>query len=563
MDSLAALFDPATRFQRAYADYLRTRLRYLPCPGARRALESAWVEPRGWRAALTQHTRLAITGESGAGKTTALAYIAATTARALTHDPRAHVPLLFSARADSTLPHIYDLPRGLNFNATLTAQAPRTFFASVFASQRALVLIDDADELAPDTLRAALKEYQAAPIIVSAKRALPHFAEYRLPGWHDHQIERVAKQLALPNAAAFVAALKTHNVPRALSANPLTATLLAQLWQMTQTLATRRTALFAAFARALLGDTNGTLTALEDLALAMQRGQAVSNGLLAKSRGLLRATKHRGAEFTHELWQAYFAARALRRANDFTLLCLHLTDPAWRELILFYAGLGDATDVVLNLQSQGAAHLAARAVAHAHTVRADLRAATRQDLKNRAEAGDDDAFALLRELDDPTLVDEWATHLKDPDPGVRARAAAMLGRLQTDCGVDLVLAHLRDANDAVRERVVEALGRAYTDRVIEPLLVALRGDTRLGAAHPRLRIAAARALGEIASDKAAPALVVALQTGAAETRAAAADALKRMNSPLLSEPLQSLAQSTDDELRGYAQEILAVVNGRT
>jgi HEAT repeat protein len=160
-------------------------------------------------------------------------------------------------------------------------------------------------------------------------------------------------------------------------------------------------------------------------------------------------------------------------------------------------------------------------------------------------------------------VDDWATKLKDKDPRVRMHAAETLGKLQSDRGIDYLLPTLRDANGDVRDKVVEALGHARTDRVIEPLLVALRGDSRAGAPDVRLRVAAAKALGEIASDKAVPALIVDLQVGEPAVRAAAAEALKRIHSPLMLEPLHGFAQSPDDELRQYAGDILAVVNGKS
>ncbi|MCI0475619.1 MAG: HEAT repeat domain-containing protein, partial [Anaerolineales bacterium] len=563
--SLASLFDPALRFQQAYAEYLRTRFRYLPCPSPRTALASEWVEPRGLVAALARGARVVITGAPGSGKTTTLMYLAVAAARALLENSQSQVPLFFSARDESSLPHIYDLPRGLNLSDALSAQTPRIFFASAFATRRALVLLDDADALAPDARHAALKEYQNATIIASAETALPDFAEYRLPGFRDGDIETFAKHLDAQTAAAFLSALKANNVPRFLTANPMTLNLLARVWRSDTPLPTRRTDLFDAYTRELLGDAGETIKMLEAIALAMQRDRAASNESprgVARSRGFLRAAKNRTVEFAHESWQAYFAARALRETAEFALLRQHLADPMWCETLLFYAGLGDATELVLNLQSQGDALLAARAVAHARDLRADLRAAVMRDLKERAWSGDPRALAILGELNNSALVDDWAAKLKDADPNVRLRAAEMLGRLQTDRGVDYLLPHLRDANADVRDTVVEALGHARTDRVIEPLLVALRGDARVGVPDVRLRVAAANALGEIASDKALPALVVDLQTGEPEVRAAAANALKRIHSPLLIEPLRGLAQSADDELRRYAEEILLVVNGR-
>jgi HEAT repeat protein len=215
----------------------------------------------------------------------------------------------------------------------------------------------------------------------------------------------------------------------------------------------------------------------------------------------------------------------------------------------------------LNLLSQGDIFLAGSGVAHAREIRTDLRAQVIQNMLEHAWNGDARAVQVLSELHDDAVSDGLAAKLKDHDPAVRLRAAEILGRLQTDRGVDYLLPALRDANADVRDKVVQALGHARTDRVIEPLLIALRGDTRVGAPDDRLRAAAAKALGEIAAEKAIPALIVDLQVGAPNVRAAAADALTRIHSPLLIEPLRGLAQSPDDELRGYAQDILAVVNG--
>ena len=566
MNSLASLFDPALRFQRAYAEYLRARFRYLPTPGARAALESEWVEPRGLIGALARARRIVITGAPGSGKTTTLAYLAVASARNLLENSHAPIPLFFCARDAQPLPHIYDLPRGLDFGDSLSARTPHIFFARAFASGRAVVLIDDADALSADARSAALKEFHNATIIATAQTAWPDFAEFRLPGFRDGDIATFAKNLDAPNAAAFLAALKTNNVPRALTANPLTLGLLARVWRSDSPLPTRRADLFDAYTQEILGDSVETIKMLEGVALAMQRGRPASNESprgVAKARGFLRAVKNRtvdtftsfSARFAHDLWQAYFAARALREAPEFAPVRQHLADPAWREVLLFYAGMGDASELILNLLSQGDTLLAARAAAHARQVRADLRAAVTKDMVERAWGGDARAAAVLSEMGDAGVVEGLAAKLKDPDPAVRLRAAEILGQLQMDRGIEHLLPHLRDANGDVRDQVVEALGLARTDRVIEPLLVALRGDSRL-------HVAAAKALGEIAADRAVPALLVALQLGEPAVRAAAAGALKHFHSPLMIEPLRSYAHSVDDELRRYAEDILAVVNGR-
>lgn len=561
MNFITELFNASARFQNRYAEQILNRFQFLPGPSERVPLASRWVEPRGLTAMLAAESRIAITGALGMGKTTTLNYIAWSLAHTLRNQAKARVPLFFSA-GDlhvQALPRITDLPRELRLSQNLAVQCPRIFFPNVFQTGRAVVLIDDADALPPDVLTGWLREFQNATVIVSAAMPLGGFAEFRLPGWHDGDIQTFANKWNASNAAAFFAALKASGVPRALSSNPMMLTMLAQIWQPEQALPTRRAALFGQFADQVLGDADETLKMLEGIALAVQRDKPASNEFLAKARGFMRAGKNRTAEFTHPLWQAYFAARALREAPSLESLREHWGDPAWREVILFYAGLGDAPELIDALRLHGDVVLAGHALAQSPQV---LPSTVTQDLVERAWAEDGSAIDALSEMQIDSVVDAFAAKLKDKDPVTRARAAKLLGQLQLDRGIEYLLPQLRDVNADVRDQVVLSLGHSRTERVIEPLLVSLRGDPRVGTVDTRMRVAAAQALGEIASDKAAPALLVDLQLGEPEVRAAAADALKRVNSTLILKPLQSIATSGDASAQEYAREILAVLNSR-
>ncbi|MDE3090182.1 MAG: HEAT repeat domain-containing protein [Chloroflexota bacterium] len=570
MSFIDQVLNPARRFERAYAEQLISRFRYLPGSGALAELEAEWIEPRGWNAALARDPRLNLTGAAGAGKTTALAYLVLSNARALLAGSRhARVPIFLSGRdlSPAALPRITDFPRGLFLPDALATQCPRIFFPDVFTSSRALVLIDDIDALPLDALQAWVKDLSSARVVATSQAPVPGFIDVPLPGFRDGDIETFAVQVERRNgvagaARAFVAALKANGVPRALTANPLTFTLLARVWRADQPLPNRRTTLFDAYAGEILRGDFETAKMLEGVALAIQRGRPASDEFLPKARGLMRAGKNKTAEFAHELWQAYFAARALRQAPDLASLAEHLAEPAWWDTALFYAGLGDASELVETLMARGNSYLAGRAVAHAQGVRQELRDAVTKELISRAWDGDGSAIAALSEMASDGAVDWFAKQLKDKDPAVRTRAAEILGWLQLDRGIEYLLPQLRDVNADVRDKVVEALGRARTDRVIEPLLVALRGDARVGTVDTRLRIAAAKALGEVASDKALPALLVDLQIGEPDVRAVAAQALQRITSPLMLKPLQGVLQSGDEEAKKYAAEILAIVDGK-
>ncbi len=550
MNPLAPYFDPTVRFQRQYAEHLLNRFRYLPCPGAHVLLEDVWVAPRGLNRALGA-TPLIVTGAPGAGKTTTLTHLAVAQARALLEHPHARVPIFFAAREldPDALPRPSDLPRALNISPTLAAQCPRDFFAAALANGRVLMLVDDLDALPPASRAAWLGEFAAARVVATSAATLAGWNAFALPGWNDGDLRTFAQRWDAANASAFLAALDQKDVPRSLSANPLTLTLLARVWRAGQPLPTRRTDLFQAVAHDVLGESDELARLLEETALATLRGTPAQNGCLAKSRGFLRAGKNRTADFVHDLWRAYFAARALRRSSDFASLAEHLSDSAWRETILFYAGLGDASALVDALVARGDFSLAGYALAHARTARADLFESVTRELISRAWEMDARATAALAEMPNPLAVDEFATRLKEPDPTLRARAVDLLGQLQTERSIEYLLPRLRDPDAAVRVHAIHALGRARTDRVVEPLLVVLRGDARLGQVDSRLRAAAARALGEIGAEKAVPALVVELQTGAPEVRAAAAEALARLDSPLASESLSEFANAGDELAR--------------
>lgn len=394
--------------------------------------------------------------------------------------------------------------------------------------------------------------------------------------------------LKLRNRAAekFADAIKSNPDARTLATNPLNLFLLLQIFDTLERSSTAlrsaqeaspeqsgtkimvrfpgtRTELFDAYVRAVLkkeSDAEFALRALEGIALSTKRGQRAQDDHLARGYGFLAERPSGRIAFVHELVQDFLAARALRLNPDFAPLKEHLDDPAWREVVLFYAGLGEASELVNTLRERDLC-LAAQALAQWRTAPAELRKSIANDLIQRAwEANDRRALFALGQLRSNEAVDFFSAKLKDKQADVRARAAEALGYLDNDRALEVLLPQLRDADAHVRVKVVGALGMSKSERVLEPLLVALRGDARVMKIDNALRVAAAHALGHIGNEKAVPALIVDLQLGDDQVRAAVADALIQIRSEYAVRPLQYLAAKfPKPEVRDAAEKILATV----
>lgn len=580
MNFFNKLFSPARGFEEKYTQDIINKFRLARWPGDVQVdLEREFVPVRELDLALKDHSRLLLTGAPGAGKTTALAQLVLTHARALLSDhPTAPVPIYFSAHNlnSQALPHVTDLPRLIG-----PIDCPTDYFVNALAAKRLLILVDDFDALSVQAQKDFVREFSSARIVVSAHARVADWFEFRLLAWRDQDIEKFARLKFGAQANAFTAALKASGVPRSLTSNPMTMALLAHEWSSEpkeqalgqvapaqlhealgiKPLPARRTALYDAYAQAVIGSDDETARMLEGVALALQRKKPARDEFVSKSKGFLRVTENHTCDFVHDLWRAYFAARAARRAPDLATIEEHMENTAWREVLFFYAGLGDATELASALVASGDEVLAGYAIAHAKDVRVELKESVTKELMAMAWDGDTSAAAVLGEMQSDATLSALAAKLKDPDPTVRARAAEILGHLQLDRALEYLLPQMRDVNAETRDKVIEVLGHSLSNRVIEPLLSALRGDPRAGLVDTRLRIAAADALGQVGSDKAVPALIVDMQTGEQEVRPVAARALKRIASPLSIKPLKGILQTGDEETRQYAAEILASMNG--
>lgn len=525
----------------------------------------SYIVPRlaGPEGALTlrsaRYRRFALIGAAGTGKTAALDYLART-------NPNARLVSLRDF-------HPQALPRDFQ-NAAWILLDDYTGEYSAYAAGLSAAFPGASLVLAARTLEGLPENFTALGLAPLNDREVYAFASAWFPSnAHGHGGLKMRNRAA----QAFADAVKADANARTLATNPLNLFLLVQLYdgleRYTETnetesktlirFPTNRAELFDQYLRAVVApetDPGFAGRALEGIALSTKRGQLAQDDHLLRGYGLLARSASGRIEFVHELIQDFLVARALRLNPDFTPLKEQLDNPSWQNVILFYAGLGEARELVSALRERDI-YLAAGALAQWRAAPDDLRKSIAADLIPRAWEGNDpralDALAQLRSNE---AVEAFAAKLKDKDAQVRARAADALGALDNDRALEPLLPQLRDIDANVRVRVVSALGMSKSERVLEPLLVALRGDARMIKTDEASRIAAAHALGRIGSERAVPALIVDLQIGAEPVRAAAAEALMQIRSDLSVRPLQDLmAKYPKPEVREAAQQILSVV----
>ncbi len=461
---------------------------------------------------------------------------------------------------------------------------PQTF------ANPALILLDDATPEHAEYLARLAQQYPQARIVVATHEATslpPEYVRLTLQPLNEREITSASEawfptgsatghsgnKLINRAAEAFVTAVKANPGTRLLATNPLNLFLLLQVYTEGTALPTRRAELFDAYIRtslqspalslsggeaAKIGDPDFAARALEGIALSTKRGQLAKDEHLTRGYGFLVERASGRVAFVHDLLQDFLTARGLRRNPELAPVLEHLDDENWRQVVLFYAGLGDARSPVETVLERGQVEFAAHALAEAAEIPDDLHKRVAEPLIQRAwnqEASA--AIEALGALRSTVATDFFAARLKERDPNARARAARILGQLRTDRAIEDLWPQLRDTNPDVRDCVVAALGESKSDRVIEPLLVALRGDTRVGAVDTRMRIAAARALGQVGTEKAVPALIVDLQVGEPAVRAEAVQALIKTRSDLARKPLQAIVESNQTEdVRAAAQQVL-------
>lgn len=158
--------------------------------------------------------------------------------------------------------------------------------------------------------------------------------------------------------------------------------------------------------------------------------------------------------------------------------------------------------------------------------------------------------------DSELLLRTLADLLEDPHAGVRAAAAASLGKRRVAGAVPALIDALEDPVAKVRKHAAGALGR-----IEDPVAVGSLSDRLLNDREPRVRRVAAWALGEMESAEAVGALEAALSADLSpKLRAEVVEALGESKRPGAVRILEGLLEGGDPDLRRTALEAL-VKNG--
>ncbi len=527
------------------------------------------------------HTRLWLAGALGLGKSSALQFIAARAGHGA-------LQLSFDAIPPTLPDSIQNGGWILLDDATDAAHgAQLAALAQKYPDAKICVAATDA-QLAPAA-------FTALELLPFNEREIVSFAEAWIPlparGAHGSKLNRAAQD--------FFVSVQANPGARELAATPLYLFLLMQTYDpavahkpppsvqvavpvvgnaaatpfavpqrnVIAALPARRAELFDAYVNAQLAraaDPEFAARAVEGIALSAKRDQAIQADHLPRGNDFLVQRADGRIVFRHALLQDFLAARALRRNPDFEPMRERMTDPAWREVALFYAGLGGAEPVAAFALAQNDLNFAAAALAAAPEPPPALLEQTVKALVARAwDDHDENAAVALGKLRSNQASDFFAAKLRDKNAETRLRAASILGKLHTDRALEYLLPQLRDPSDQVRVQVIASLGQSRSERVIEPLLVALRGDPRVASSDTQLKIAAAQALGEYGTDKAAPALLVDMQVNEGELQAEAIRALQKIRSPFALKPLETIATTDKREpARQAAARVLQDMAGQ-
>lgn len=375
-----------------------------PTPRPSLTLDAAQPESITLRQALVSTQRLAVLGGSGSGRTALLAYLASLFAESETGDKlRLHeerLPILVHlAEIDWS---IIDDDPDISLIEAAIVHAPRLIAANLTASlkrelagRRLLVLLDGWDEITADDQEAAqtwlaelVTRYPHHRYVITASAmdveplSRAGFACLSIAPLQASAIRALAERWAAAaeggeRDAAMLA--ESMRQPPGVAPRPLDATLAASVWRKRGAMPMTIPSAYdrwidlalaesgvqdAATARSVLGQLAWTLLSEErPITTQEETGQLTADSppalepgkpdrsaadiaqTLAKESSLL-IPLGQGVAFAHRRIAAYLAAAYAHNTGQGMALAAHLDDPAWDDVLMFFAAIGDATPLV-------------------------------------------------------------------------------------------------------------------------------------------------------------------------------------------------------------------------
>jgi FOG: HEAT repeat len=304
------------------------------------------------------------------------------------------------------------------------------------------------------------------------------------------------------------------------------------------------------------------------------------------------AAKPEEIEFHHQLFQEYYAGRALLKLfednhldaiDDERLQHFYLNYFKWTEPVAFMLSLlrdeVQAVRVVrlaLDLDLMLGARLAGevqrefqqRAVGLVDGLdvpgwlKVELLGEVRSDeaiprLLKLVEDSDSDvrrmAANALGNIGDEQAIGGLLKLVEDSDSDVRRMAANALGNIGDEQAIPRLLKLLEDSHPDVRRMAADALGNIGDEQAI-PRLLKLLEDS-----HPDVRRSAADALGNIGDEQAIPRLLKLLEDSDSYVRRSAADALGNIGDAQAIGELLKLLEHSDSDVRRMAADALGKI----
>lgn len=161
-------------------------------------------------------------------------------------------------------------------------------------------------------------------------------------------------------------------------------------------------------------------------------------------------------------------------------------------------------------------------------------------LEDEYENVQESAIRALAAIGDDTILDGLLRDFTARDPGMRRNIVHLLGRLGTDRASDALAFALKDEEPEVRKAVVVALGSLSGERAARPFLLAITDD------DPEVRMLAAEGLARSGGAGAGEALIPLLSDDDLWVRAAAARGLGGLDARKYSAVLASHLQQAHD-----------------